>query len=414
MNVTARRTGIALTALLLAAALGLPARAAVPAPTVGPAELFSTHAFGEDLVIDREGDATVVWTRSVARPVVLAASRAHGADWGSWTTLGRGFSPQVGVDAKGVVTAVWRTPKGGLDSARLRADGTWATPTHLVGPGGHVLGFDLDVGPGGTAVVAWTHRTGAPGSPRQISWVQRVRGGSWSTPRAVTRPGHVNEPYVGLSNGLVTLVYGVQRPGHPQAVLTRSKAVGRSWTGPRVLTRSGYDLALVTDRAGGAMVVFEPGARSILKSVTRPAGGRWGMPTRLSPAGVQVHRYSMAMNGAGAAVLAWVRGHGGSDAMTRGAGQGWSAPTRLSDPGTRSAMVAVSINGAGDSLATWGYFGLQVAAHLAGAPWSGAAVVEPAGDQVLEVTRPATGPGGDSLLLYKHEETALRVRDVIP
>ena len=77
-------------------------------------------------------------------------------------------------------------------------------------------------------------------------------------------------------------------------------------------------------------------------------------------------------------------------------------------------MVGVSINQHGDSLATWGYFGLQAADHLAGSAWSASAVVHPAGNQVLEVALPVTGPGGRSLVLYKHEDTALRVRDVTP
>ena len=187
MNHKSRRTGMLLTALLAAGALALPAQgAAIPAPTVGDAAVFSKFAFGEDLVIDHDGNATAVWTRSVSHPVILTSSRAAGGQWGSWTAIGRGFAPQLGVDAKGAVTAVWRTPRGGLDTARRQTDGDWTPVVQLTGPGSHVLGFDLEVAARGSAAVAWTHRVGAPGSPRQISWVHRAHLGPWTAPAALT------------------------------------------------------------------------------------------------------------------------------------------------------------------------------------------------------------------------------------
>lgn len=412
---TAHRLALTVAALLVPSMLAAPAQGgALPGPTVGGAQVFSKYAFGQDLVVDREGGATIVWTRSVARPVVLAAHREAGGAWSAWTRLGRGLGPQVGVDAAGSVTAAWRTPHNGLDSARLRADGAWTEPTHVAARDSHVLGFDLAVAADGSAAMAWTHRTAAPDAPRQISWVHRPKGGAWTAPVAVTKAGHATRPLLALSHDLATMVFGVQRMGHPQRILTRSKAAGKPWTKSHVLTRSGSSIDLAVDRAGGAMMLFEPGSRATLKAVTRPPAGQWGTPFRLSPAGVHVHRYALEMNADGAAVVAWVRGQGGVDAMTKPPDGPWSASTRLSDPGTQSSMVAVSINQHGDSLATWGYFGLQAADHLAAGTWSGAAVVHPARDQVLEVALSATGPGGDSLVLYKHEDSALRVRDVTP
>ena len=66
------------------------------------------------------GDATIVWTRSVSHPDVLASHRPAGGDWGDRVVLGRGFDARVEADRRGRVTAVWSTPRHALVSARSR------------------------------------------------------------------------------------------------------------------------------------------------------------------------------------------------------------------------------------------------------------------------------------------------------
>jgi hypothetical protein len=411
----ARRWIIALIVVTISALSGPSAQAAaIPAPTVGDAVLFSKFAFGHGLVVDASGNATLVWIRSVSHPEVLAAHRPAGGAWSAWAVIGRGTGPQVGVSATGAVVAAWRTLGSGLDTARLRPDGSWTRPRLLTGPHARVLGFDLAVAPAGAAAVAWTHATGSPAAPRQISWVHHAPGKPWTDPRAVTPAGFAKAPLLGLSSGRTTLVYGVQRLGHPQVVRTRSTSPGGSWTRPHTLTRAGSSVDLAVAGDGAAIVVFKPGTRQVLKTVARPAGGRWGTPALLSPVGVHVDQFALDMNRQGDAVLAWVRGQGGVDAQTRTAAGDWSEATRLSSPGVTSAMVDASINQSGDSLVAWGYFGLEASSHLSGSTWSEPALVHRHGNQVLEDVELATGPDGAAIVLYKHEDTALRARDVWP
>ena len=166
---------------------------------VGPPTAFSRSPLGDSLVIDHRGDATIVWTRSVSHPDVLASHRPAGGDWGDRVVLGRGFDARVEADRRGRVTAAWSTPRHALVSARSRPDGSWGpsarlTPPAEPGGAGRLRGLDLAVARGGRAMVAWSATTGDPGSPRQVFWARRPRGAGWAIPPPATRPGHPETP----------------------------------------------------------------------------------------------------------------------------------------------------------------------------------------------------------------------------
>jgi hypothetical protein len=388
---------------------------------VGPAEVFSKNAFGHDLVPDRQGNTTLVWTRSVSHPAVLAAQRPAGGEWGPWTVLGRGFGPQVAADARGVVTVAWRTLGRGIDVARQRPGGTWSAPAHLTparkpGTAGRVLGLDLSVAPGGAAAVVWDATTAVKGAPRQVRWTHRARTAPWRAPSQITPAGHAQEPQEALDGqGDATLHYAVQRRGTPPAVVTRSHARGGEWTRPRTLGAEGYHRMLAVDRAGNALVVFTPNLRRVI-AVRRPTGAPWGTRQALTPHGVHVDQFALAMNRAGRAILAWIRSDDAVEALRMTPNGSWSAPSTVAEPGNGFvAMVATSIDARADALVAWGYFGLDAAYQAAGGDsWSEAATIARHGDRVLEDVQLATGPGGSSVATYKEEDTALRARDVVP
>jgi hypothetical protein len=420
VNTSVRRTALVSLALVASAAIH-PASSAEPSPppTVGPAEVFSTFAFGHEIVTDRRGGTTLAWTRSVARPAVLAAHRPAGGDWGEWVRVGRGFSPQVAVDRRGVVTALWQAPRHAVESARLRRDGTWSAATRLtppVRPGvpGRLRGLDVAMAPGGTAVAVWAATTGLRGSPRQLHWARRAPGEPWSRPAEVAPPGHDAEPQAEMdADEVTTLVYRVQRRGAPSAVMARRHVPGSGWSGPRTLAPDGYRLELEVDDAGNAMVVFKPGPRRVA-AVSRPADGGWHRPRTLSPSGARAGDFAFSMNGAGNALVTWVRGNDDVEALRKDPGSPWSEPALVAPSDGGAAFLSASINEEAAALVAWGYFGIDAAFQSPGSEWSEPVTVARDRDAVVEVLDTATGRDGGFVVVFKNEERALRARDVVP
>jgi hypothetical protein len=420
VNTSARRTALVAMALVVAAATH-PASSAEPSPppTVGPAEVFSTFAFGHEIITDRRGGTTLVWTRSVARPAVLAAHRPTGGDWGEWTRIGRGFSPQVGVESRGVVTALWQTPRDAVHSARLRRNGSWSAATQVSpaarpGEPGRLRGLDLAVSPGGAALAVWASTTGVKGSPRQLHWARRGSGGPWRTPADVAPPGHAAEPQVEMdADAVATLVHGVQRRGEPTAVVARRHVPGSGWTRARTLAPDGYPVELEVERAGDALVVFRPGSRRV-DVVSRPADGRWRDARTLTPPGVRVDDFAAAMNGAGNAVVGWIRGNGDVEALRKDPGRPWSDPALVSPSDGGAAFVSASVGEDAGALVAWGYFGIEAAFQAPGSEWSEPVTVARDRDAVVEVLDTATGRDGGFVVVFKNEELAMRARDIVP
>lgn len=386
---------------------------------VGPAEAFSKNAFGHSLVIDRRGDATLVWTRSVSHPAVLASHRPAGGDWGDWVVIGRGFDARVEADRRGRVTAVWSTPRDALASARTRLDGSWGPAVRLTPPvergrAGRLRGLDLAVAPSGRAVVVWSATTGDPGTPRQLFWARRQRGAGWGEPVPVTRPGRPETPQVAVAaKGVTTVMYGVRRLGVARALVARDHVPGQGWTPPTLLGHGGYSSELAVDRAGNAVVAFDPDARRV-RAVSRPAGGPWGSPETLTPPRIGVNAFDLAMNRSGDTVVVWIRGNGDVTASRRSATGPWSGPTPVAQSDRSVGMVSVAMGLDADALVAWGSFDITAAHQPAGSAWSEPTTVVADNDLVLEVVEVTTGPDGTSVLVSKKEDTALRARDVRP
>jgi hypothetical protein len=210
---------------------------------------------------------------------------------------------------------------------------------------------------------------------------------------------------------VTTVVYGEQRRGKPRAVIMQRQVPGSGWSRARTLAADGYPVELEVDRAGDALVVFRTRARR-LDAVTRPVGGGWRGPRTLTPPGAHIDSFDAAMNGAGNTLVTWVRGNGDVEAVRKDPGRPWTRPDLLAPAG--GPFVSAAIDEDADALVVWGYFAVEAAVQAAGSGWSEPATVARNQDGVVEVLDTATGRDGGFLVLSKKEDTALRVRDVVP
>jgi uncharacterized delta-60 repeat protein len=128
---------------------------------------------GEDagtpqVAVDANGTAIAVWNRSDgSNTIVQASSRPSG---GSWTTpedlsepLGNAFQQQVTVDANGAATVVWNRYDGSnfiIQSSRSTDGVTWDTPVDLSDPLQDALAPQVTVGPSGLVTAVWERSNG--------------------------------------------------------------------------------------------------------------------------------------------------------------------------------------------------------------------------------------------------------------
>jgi hypothetical protein len=340
--------------------------------------------------------------------------------------IGHGYAPQVVVDRRGDVTALWLTQEpgrtDGVAAARRPAGGHWSDPVELsrdlavpgYQPGAEdVYGatqLDVAVGARGVVAAAWAWGSVDRHRPWRVQAVWRHRHGGWVRPAEVTPANSSGSPQVGVAaDGTTVVAWGRQPFGHPQVLRARVHD-GSGWSAAETVAPEGYAPELAVDRAGGAVLVFET-ARARVDAAELTAGGAWQAPEHLSPAGVEVDAADLAMNSRGRAVVALGRYAGRVDLVERRPGSDWTDLTRAVRSRASVYDVLVAIDGAGDVFLGWGGYALYGKLRPAGGAWGARSTISPdAGVEVLEATYAAMAPGGAVAVLWKQEERPLKVR----
>ncbi|MCW2792076.1 MAG: domain containing protein, partial [Nocardioides sp.] len=347
------------------APLMAPADAAVrSAPAWGPVRTLAQNPFGESLAVDGASTTTVVWSTALHRGKIQAVRRPSGGGWSAPVVIGHGISPQVAADEAGDVTAVWLSQRyghpDGVMVAQRPAGGGWSDPVRLtralslpdyVPGGGDVSGaahLSLDASPAGAVVVAWDWAVPQRDEPSRVQSRYQPADGAWGERVDVTPAAGANSPQVGIADdGAAVLVFGRQAKGHPQVLKAVQRAVDGTWTTPVTIAAESSYPQLAVDGAGGAVVVYTPDFNRV-EAVSMSAGGQWEQARFLSPRGVEVRDYDLAMNAAGTALVAVGRGTGRVDLVRRSPQGAWSSPARVVAGGTTLYDVVVGLDDARD------------------------------------------------------------------
>ena len=159
-------------------------------------------------------------------------------------------------------------------------------------------------------------------------------------------------------------------------------------------------------------IVF--GGRGRVRVAVRPATtGVWKTPVPVTPSSVHVRQWSVALNPAGACLVAYLWKRDRVDAVRRTAGGRWTTPMTLADPTVSLAGVMTGLNARGDMFAGWdNSYGMWGRYRPAGQGWHATTTAQPDSGQVdvLEATQTLVAPGGDVVLLWAQEERPLRAR----
>ena len=333
---------------LIAAALAclglgvLPAASSLAAPVpLSPANLSATgqNAEAPDVAVDAAGDTVAVWSRyNGTHDIVQSASRPAGGTWSAPVDLsvaGRNATePQVALDGAGNAVAVWSRYDGAdyiVQASARPAGRDWEQPLDLSTTGESAEAPQVAIGPAGEAVAVWSRSDGANDIVQSAA---RPLGGSWSPAVDLSLAGEdagTAQVAIGPA-GEAVAVWSRSDSGFNSLVQGSVRPQGGSWSPAVDLSQTGMiaeDPQVAVDPDGGAVAVWtsSDASPSVIQSVTRPAGGPWGAPVRLSEVGRNSEEAQVAFGAAGDGAGVWTR-----------------------DNGTHTIVQAIGFDGAGPQL----------------------------------------------------------------
>ncbi len=402
-----------LTATVTGVALGVPAVSA--APTWAPVETLAaaTPVSHPDVVLDRRGTATAVWSAS---GTVVATRRTAGGSWGPAVVLGHGVAPVAGVDRHGAVTVAWTRQRDGFGpqvmAARRPAGHAWRRAVALSSPapsnGSTAHGAflrDVAVGWDGAVAVTWLWGAEDSGASR-VQARYRATGASGWGPVATLSPVEADDPVVAVdARGGAVVAYTVD------ATAYAVRRVAGRWATPVRIARHVEPPQVATDDAGDVVVVVSAlrvGTGDFVpRAVTRDAGGGWSAPVTLDD---PTHaRPVVGIGPHGTSTVAWTRADGQVVASRRAVGGPWSAPHAVApagDPaGAGDPALQVAVGRDGSTLLTWTRHGVaadrvEASYRPVSGGWQSPVRVSPARFDSADA-RAAVGRHGTGVLVWR-------------
>lgn len=212
-----------------------------------------------DVAVDASGNATAIW---VSGDLVQAASRPAGGAWAApvdvSATAGLRSNPRIVVDPAGAVTAAWGSFTGtyGVQTSTRPLDGTWAASTQLSTAGGDT--FDtpqLAVDLRGNVTAVWQRQD----SGWVVTAATRAAGGTWGPAVDLSATGHdAWDPQVAVDlSGNATAVWSLAEDAG-RTVEAARRPLGGEWTEAVDLSQGGdaWNPQIAFDPAGNATTTW--------------------------------------------------------------------------------------------------------------------------------------------------------------
>ena len=310
-----------------------------PVPLSDPGQ----NAFYPQVVVDSTGSATAVWYRYVDTHYrIQASTRPLGGTWSAPFNLspaGQSANDgKIGVDANGLVTAIW-IRNSILQASNLPRGGSWSTPVNV---SSIVLGRtastpNLTVDSTGRAIAVWK---GTDGSfNRVVQSSSSLQGAAWSTPSNVSTLIPFFPEVTVDSNGLATAVWSFD-DGDKHIIQSSTSLNGAAWSTPVNLnaTEDARDVKLTVNNNGLVTAVFSLYYGDRIQSTTSLNGAPWSTPVNLSDAGGSAEGQGVTVDGTGVATAIWLRNNGTHNVIQSSA---FSAPPPPpSNEGSSEIVVA--------------------------------------------------------------------------
>ena len=301
----------------------------------------------------------------------VAAADAPAAAWSSASdvsgTAGAGFPFDVDVGPRG--TAAVAFVRRGVQVVRRDALGRWHAPERVSPARASVTAPDIELTGRGEIVLAWTQavarRALPPVGPNEIRVAVRRRNGGWRG-RAVGRTRHFIDAglrlAVNLRGDAVVVWSGSRRGGSRDVLLAAGRRAGHAFGRAKSIGEPGSDQRVAVDPHGRALMAWTrtippEHLASQIRFATREPGGAWARPATVASG--RVGGPELAIVPGGSLVLAWREDELGLGATrtglpavaVRSESGDWSTPSQLSEVRTTGLHLGVSARA--EVLATW-------------------------------------------------------------
>jgi hypothetical protein len=401
-----RAVGIAVAAVtpaITTLAVAAPASAAPQWLTPQTVSQPGQDASQQQVAFDQNGDATAVWQSTGGLdPVIEASARPAGGAFSAPQTLSDpsaySMSPDVAADMQGDAVAVWLHSDGAnmrVQAAYRPAGGSFGAPQTLSAVGYEAREPRVAMNGAGDAVIVWSL---ASGLTEKLQASSAAPGGTFGEPADLTPFTTVaSVPRVALDSHGNALAVWDGWDGSNIRIEDALRPAGGSFGAPQLLSPAGYNAdtpQVAFDSAGDALAVwrFDGSPASTIESAYRPADGEFGpAQTASAPSSQPAQAPQVAFDGQSDGVVAWQQSDGTElrvDASVRSPGDaGTFATQNALDPGGQEAYEPrIAGDGLSGTIVSWKTFNgitssAQAAVRPAGGSFAPATTVSPAGPQ---------------------------------
>lgn len=251
---------------------------------------------------------------------------------------------------------------------------------------------------------------------------------TWLAPQDLSAAGrNALEPQVSVNQAGDVAAIWQRSDGTNTLAQVATRPAGGGWSTPEKVSVAGADAdgpQVGIDASGSVVALWRylSGGSYRVQASTRPAGGSWSGAQDLSTASTAVFQSpQLAVNAAGDAAAVWSRGAGGvfvTQVATRPAGGAWSAPQDLSPPGQDTGDADVALDPAGDAMAVW-YEGpganyvIKAAYRPAGGAWSASQSISAPLQSAFE-SRVALDASGNAVAVWERSNGSNSIVQAAP
>jgi len=273
-----------------------------------------------------------------------------------------GSSPQIASDGSGDVIAVWRElndDTGAVRAAFRPRNGSFAASEQISVPAVAVESPRVAMDRLGNAVAVW--QESRTGRDMVVQAAIKPAGGEWSDPQTLSDP---TEPAYGadasIADGKMTAVWIDRHPYLP-IVRTSSRSLAHPWSDAQTISGPiglAFSPAVALDDHGGAVATWQwgDGAHRLIQASVRAPDGTWSQPELLSTPGHDASAPVVTVDGAGDAIVGWLRSNGiwtAAQVASRPAGGSFGPPHNLSRRGRHASVIELAMNRRGDAMVSW-------------------------------------------------------------
>ncbi len=347
---------------------------------------------------------------------VMTPAAAHAATVTVSPPGANADSPRVLLDAAGDAFATWTLESSSdvyvIEAAFRPVGGAWQAPVVVSDPSRSSDRPAIAVDPAGDAVIVWQ---GLGSGNETIGAAVRPAAGTWQAPVAISESSlEGSEPAVAISAGGEATAVWQSSNGASKTITAASRPAGGAWSAPVKVSSSGNETspAIAVNANGGAVAAWISNGNDIAGAARR-VGSKWAAPSYVPYTEWQPSAPRVGLDMVGDAVALWGSYHD-SEAEIRTAvlpsGKGWKPAVALSSTGGEALADGLALSEAGEAVALWtvgspGAEVIQTATMSSPGGWSAPAPLTGPEKHIGEAVL-ATGPAGDQLLDWNSGSSA--------